>query len=138
MRCRLLCAASQFYCLTLKLCLSTGGPWNTISSYNNSRDCSSPNLLKIETSSYYRFLPEYLVTEAGTQSPLVSALQHCSTAAGSKLRKLRLSAKQQDVTFPVQARVCRGMGDMSTPIKRLRKLNEINNTDMLWVNFKLN
>ena len=83
-----LCAASQFYCLTLKLCLSTGGPWNTISSYNNSRDCS-PNLLKIETSSYYRFLPEYLVTEAGNAAhshpwSRPCSLQHCS---GIKVKK---------------------------------------------------
>ena len=73
-------AASQFYCLTLKLCLSTGGPWNTISSYNNSRDCS-PNLLKIETSSYYRFLPEYLVTEAGYAAHSHPWSRPCSTAA---------------------------------------------------------
>ena len=58
----------------------------------------------------------------------------CSTAAGSKLRKLRLSAKQQDVTFPVQARVCRGMGDMSTRVKRFRKLNEINNINVMMIN----
>ena len=75
-----LCAASQFYCLTLKLCLSTDGPWNTISSYNNTRDCS-PNLLKIETSSYYRFLPEYLVTEAGNAAHSHPWSRPCSTAA---------------------------------------------------------
>ena len=87
--------------------------------------------IKWESSSCYRFLSEYQDTEAGTAGSPLHLGTHglgpaaCSIAAGSKLRKLRLSAKQQDVTFPVQARVCRGMGDMSTRIERIRKLNEI-------------